>query len=188
MKIRQIIKNIIISIIIGLVLGTITEFALIWNINWLVRMTQSFIFWGIIMCICAAVSKKYALSLINPIIVITIMNSTYYIIRLIKSGYTNIAGWELFTLTGIAGSMYIGTIVFIIKEFFQKQNNSSHKYNFIFMTIGGILFKIYGVYNIPIRYNLFYNIDIGIIIGFIMSIIITIILRKKKINHKNILQ
>lgn len=38
---------------------------------------------------------------------ITLMNATYYIIRLIMSGYTNIGAWELFTLTGIAGSMYI---------------------------------------------------------------------------------
>lgn len=33
MKIKQIIKNIIISIIIGIILGSITEFALILNIN-----------------------------------------------------------------------------------------------------------------------------------------------------------
>ena len=39
MKIKQIIKNIIISIIIGIILGSITEFALILNISWLIRMT-----------------------------------------------------------------------------------------------------------------------------------------------------
>lgn len=50
MKIKQIIKNIIISIIIGIALGSITEFALILNISWLVRITQSFAFWGIVMC------------------------------------------------------------------------------------------------------------------------------------------
>lgn len=180
MKLHQLIKNIIISIVIGVVLGSITEFALIWNISWLVQITQSFMFWGIIMCICASISKNYVLSLINPIVVITIMNSTYYTIRLIMSGYTNIGGWELFTLTGIAGSMYIGTIVFIIKECFLKRKNIFHIYNFIFMTISGILFKIYGCYNVPIRYNLFYNIDIGIIIGFIISVIIWSIVRKVK--------
>ena len=179
MKIKQIIKNIIISMIIGIVLGSITEFALILNISWLVRITQSFVFWGIVMCICAFISKDYTLSLINPILVITLMNITYYIIRLVMSGYTNIGGWELFTLTGIAGSMYIGTIVFLIKECYHKQNNIFHKYNFIFMTISGLLFTIYGWYNIPIRYNLFYNIDIGIIVGFVIG---TVIKMKKSKN------
>ena len=181
MKTKQTIKNILISMIIGIVLGSITEFALILDISWLVRITQSFVFWGIVMCICAFISKDYALSLINPILVITLMNSTYYIIRLVMSGYTNIGGWELFTLTGIAGSMYIGTIVFLIKECYHKQNNISHKYNFIFMTISGILFTIYGLYNIPIRYNLFYNIDIGIIVGFAISTVIKMKKLKKSI-------
>ena len=181
MKIKQIIKNIIISMIIGIVLGSISEFALILNISWLIRIPQSFVFWGIVICIFAFISKDYALSLINPILAIALMNSTYYIIRLVMSGYTNIGGWELFTLTGIAGSMYIGTIVFLIKECYHKQNNISHKYNFIFMTIGGILFTVYGWYNIPIRYNLFYNIDIGIIVGFVISIVVRI----KKLKNIN---
>ena len=38
--------------------------------------------------------------------------------------------------------MYIGTIVFLIKECYHKQNNIFHKYNFIFMTISVILFTI----------------------------------------------
>lgn len=46
MKIEQIIKNIMVAMIIGIVLGSITEFALILNISWLVRITQSFVFWG----------------------------------------------------------------------------------------------------------------------------------------------
>ena len=53
MKKKQIIKNITISIIIGIILGSITEIALILNISWLIRITQSFMFWGIVMCICA---------------------------------------------------------------------------------------------------------------------------------------
>lgn len=181
MEKKQIIKNIIISIIIGILLGGITEFALILNISWLIKITQSFMFWGFVMCICAFMSKNYLLSLINPILVITLMNSTYYIIRLAMSGYTNMGDWELFTLTGIAGSMYIGTIVFIIKECFHKQKNIFHKYNLIFMTISGMLFTIYGWYNIPIQYNLFYNIDIGIIIGFIISVLI----KMKKLKRYN---
>ena len=48
MKKKQIIKNITISIIIGIILGSITEIALILNISWLIRITQSFMFWGIV--------------------------------------------------------------------------------------------------------------------------------------------
>ena len=63
------------------------------------------------------------------------MNATYYIIRLIKSGYTDIDAWKLYTLTGIAGSMYIGNIISLIKVYCHKQNITFLKYNFIFMTI-----------------------------------------------------
>lgn len=151
MQTKQIVKDIIISIIIGIVLGSLTEFALILNISWLIKVTQSFIFWGFVMCVCAFISKDYTLSIINPILVITLMNATYYIIRLIMSGYTNIDAWKLFTLTGIAGSMYIGTIISFIKACYHKQNNIFLKYNFIFMTISGLLFAIYGWYNVSIN-------------------------------------
>lgn len=57
MKSKQIIKNIIISIIIGVLLGVITEYALILNINWLIQITQSFLFWRLIICITAFFQK-----------------------------------------------------------------------------------------------------------------------------------
>ena len=148
MKKKQIIQNITISIIIGIILGSITEFALILGISWLIKITQSFLFWGIVMCICAFMSKNYELSLINSILIITLMNATYYIIRLIKSGYTDIDAWKLYTLTGIAGAMYIGNIISLIKAYCHKQNNIFLKHNFIFMTISGLLFAIYGWYNV----------------------------------------
>lgn len=172
MKKKQIIKNITISIIIGVILGSITEIALILNISWLIRITQSFMFWGIVMCICAFISKNYVLSLTNSSLIITLMNATYYIIRLIKSGYTDIDAWKLYTLTGIAGSLYIVTICSFIKACYHKQNNISLKYNFVFMTISGLLFAIYGWYNVWISHNLFYSLDLGIIIGFAISIVI----------------
>ena len=121
MKKKQIIKNITISIIIGIILGSITEIALILNISWLIRITQSFMFWGIVMCICAFISKNYVLSLTNSSLIITLMNATYYIIRLIKSGYTDIDAWKLYTLTGIAGSLYIVTICSFISEMYFLQ-------------------------------------------------------------------
>lgn len=172
MKKKQIIKNMIISIIIGIILGCITEFALILNISWLIRITQSFMFWGFVMCVCAFISKYYVLTLINPSLVITLMNASYYIIRLIRSGYTNIDDWKLFTLTGIAGAMYIGTIISLIKACYHKQNNIFIKHNFICMTISGLLFAIYGWYNVWMSHNLFYSLDLGIIVGFAINIII----------------
>ena len=172
MKRKQLIQNITISIIIGIILGSITEFALILDISWLIKITQSLMFWGIVMCICVLISKNYSLSLINSILVITLMNATYYIIRLIKSGYTDIDAWKLYTLTGIAGSMYIGNIISLIKVYCHKQNNTFLKYNFIFMTISGLLFAIYGWYNVWISHNLFYSLDLGIIIGFAIIILV----------------
>lgn len=169
MKKKQLIQNITISIIIGIILGTITEFALILNIGWLIKITQSLVFWGIVMGICALISKNYSLSLINSVLIITLMNATYYIIRLIKSGYTDIDAWKLYTLTGIAGSMYIGNIISLIKSYCHKQNNIFLKHNFILMTISGVLFAIYGWYNVWISHSLFYSLDLGIIIGFAIS-------------------
>ena len=37
------------------------------------------------------------------------------------------------------------------------------------MTISGLLFAIYGWYNVWISHNLFYSLDLGIIIGFAMQ-------------------
>lgn len=115
---------------------------------------------------------------------ITLMNATYYIIRLIMSGYTNIGAWELFTLTGIAGSMYIGTIITFIKACYHKQNSKFLKYNFIFMTVIGLLFSIYGWYNVSMSHNLFYNINLGIIVGFAISTVIKCFCDMKSKNSK----
>ena len=62
MKRKQLIQNITISIIIGIILGSITEFALILDISWLIKITQSLMFWGIVMCICVLISKNYNLT------------------------------------------------------------------------------------------------------------------------------
>lgn len=174
MRIKQILNNIITSAIIGVILGIITECALILNVGWLIKITQSFLFWGFIICISAFLSKDYFLSLINSSIIMAFMNCAYYIFRLIKSGYTNMGGWQLFTLTGIAGSIYLGTFVFLIKKIIIhcKMKCIVAKYTFIFMTIIGIAFTIYGFKNYAIFHNLFYNIDIGIIIGFAIGLLI----------------
>ena len=94
------------------------------------------------------------------------------------SGYTNIEAWKLFTLTGIAGSIYIGTIISFIKIGYHKQKNIFIKYNFFLMTIIGMLCTIYGWYNVSMSHNLFYNIDLGIIVGFAISTVICDRIRK----------
>lgn len=173
MNLKNIIKNVTISIIIGILLGAITEFALILDISWLIKITQSLLFWGIIMCVSALMAKKYVFALINPIIIMTLMNSTYYIIRFLKSGYTNTGSWEMFVLTGIAGSLYLGTFIFMIKERFIKHNPhiSIQVYTFIFMTICMIAFTTYCSSNYIFN-NLFYAIDLGVIIGFAIGLIL----------------
>ena len=57
MEAKKIIKKLLISSIIGIILGIITEYALILNIKWLILITQSFIFWGLIICMMAFLSK-----------------------------------------------------------------------------------------------------------------------------------
>ena len=64
MKLKHINRNIIISIIVGIVLGIITEYALIWNISWLIKITQSFIFWGAIICLVSFIQENFVFLLI----------------------------------------------------------------------------------------------------------------------------
>ena len=181
MKSKQIIKNIIISIIVGILLGFITEYALILNISWLIQITQSYMFWGMIITIIAFISKDYKFSIINPIIVMSLMSITYYTIRFFMSGYTNIGGLELFALTGLAGTMYIGTLIYLIKNklIYRRNVDFTPIYYFISMTSIGIISTIFG-FRFSIKYNLFYNIDLGIIIGFILGIISVKLVKNKK--------
>lgn len=184
---KIIFKNIILSIILGGLLGTITEFALILDINWLIPITQSFLFWGIIMCISTFVSKNYVFALMNPILIMTMMNTAYYGIRYIKSGYTNIASYEMFTLVGIAGALYIGTFIYLLKKRFIKHNShiSVQIYAFLFMTIGLIIFAKYDIFN-NIVTNGLYSISFGIMIGFILGISLSKIIKYIKYKKQSI--
>lgn len=112
------------------------------------------------------------------------MNLTYYTIRFFMSGYTNIGGLELFAFTGIAGAIYIGTLIYLIKNKFiyRIDTNNTKIYYFIFMTIIGIISTIFG-FRFSIKHNLFYNIDLCIVIGFILGIIIIKLLKKEKVNN-----
>ncbi|MBR3249288.1 MAG: hypothetical protein IKF83_01145 [Clostridia bacterium] len=175
MKIKQIIINLGISAIIGIMLGSITEIALIMNYKWLIEITQSFTVWGIIICLIAIFPRKYIFSILNPATTMTSMNIAYYMIRLVKSGYTNVPNLEMYTLTGIAGALYLGTAIYLIKNKIYLHNNDIKQQicKLLFMTIFGVIFASIGFYN-SIRHNLFYNIDLGIIIGFIVSGIVSV--------------
>ena len=144
------IKFLFIALIIGIILGTITEYSLILNFEHLVDITQSFTFWGIIMLILSLCSKEYITSILAPAITMTSMNATYYLIRLLMSGYTNIGAWELYTLLGIASSLYIGTFIFCIKDKIINKKIKSYipKISLIFMTFFAIIFTIIHIYGI----------------------------------------
>lgn len=144
------IKFLIISIFVGIILGFITEYSLVLNFEHLVYITQSFTFWGIIMLILSLCSKEYITSILAPVSTMTSMNATYYLIRLSISGYTNVGAWELYTLLGISGSLYIGTFIFCIKDKMinKKIKNYIPKISLIFMTLLAIIFTgvhIYGI-------------------------------------------
>ena len=144
------IKLLIISLIIGIILGTITEYSLILNFEHLVDITQSFTFWGIIMIILSLYSKEYITSILAPAITMTSMSATYYLIRLSISGYTNVGAWELYTLLGITGSLYIGTFIFCIKDKIINKKIKSYipKISLVFMTLFAIIFTIIHIYGI----------------------------------------
>ena len=144
------IKLLIISLIIGIILGTITEYSLILNFEHLVDITQSFTFWGIIMLILSLCSKEYITSILAPAITMTSMSATYYLIRLSISGYTNVGAWELYTLLGITGSLYIGTFIFCIKDKIINKKIKSYipKISLVFMTLFAIIFTIIHIYGI----------------------------------------
>ena len=144
------IKFLFIALIIGIVLGFITEYSLILNFKYLIDITQSFTFWGIIMLILSLCSKEYMTSILAPAITMISMNATYYLIRLIMSGYTNVGAWKLYTLLGITGSLYIGTFIFCIKNKIinKKIKSNIPKINLVFMTLFAIIFTIIHIYGI----------------------------------------
>lgn len=144
------IKFLFIAFIIGIVLGALTECSLILNFEYLIGITQTFTFWGIIMLMLSLCSKEYVTSILAPAITMTSMNATYYLIRLLMSGYTNVGAWKLYTLLGIAGSLYIGTFIFCIKDKIINKKIKSYipKISLIFMTLFAIIFTIIHTYGI----------------------------------------
>ena len=54
------------------------------------------------------------------------MTISYYVVRLIKSGYTNIGGIYWFGLQSICVGLYIGTLVYLIKEKILKKKITNY--------------------------------------------------------------
>ena len=177
---NKILKNIIIYAIIGIVLGTITEFALIFNFKNVVKITQSFLFWGIIMMLTAIITKEYKHAIIYSIILMLTMNSMYYIIRLIKSGYTNTGNWNMFNFIAIGGTLFITTFIFIIKDIFKKKKDYFKILNLILMIILGIVFVIFNI-SLGLRFNnLVQYASLGIIVAFFITLLVKGIYKKKE--------
>lgn len=175
---KKFLKNITIYIIVGIILGFITEFALIFNLKFIVSITQSLEFWGITMIVVAFISKEYKYAITNPIALILPMNSTYYIIRLMKSGYTNTGSWHMYNFVCIGGTLFTATLVFFIKDVLTRNKNYFRIFNLIVMTILGILFVIFNI-SLGLKFNnLMQYVSLGIIVAFIIMVLLKSIYTK----------
>lgn len=178
-------KNLIIYTMIGIVLGTISEVALIYNCEFAINITQSLEFWGIIMMFVAIISKEYKYAIINPIILMISMNSTYYMIRLIKSGYTNNGAWNMYNFICIGGALFIATFVFVIKDIINKNKDFLNIFRLISMIILGTIFmKFYISFGLRFN-NLMQYASLGIIVDFILIVLLKSIYNKSIICMKN---
>ena len=182
---KKYICSFIVTAISGSILGIITEFSLIYNMKWLISITQNELFWVVIAIFVAIFSKDYWSTEINTTTTLGLMTISYYIVRLIKSGYTNVEGICWYGLEAICVSLYVGNIVYLIKEKIRgkKISNNIPKLSFIFMTlflIIGIVVDTYRLYNSIFNIQPVYLICILSIIGYILGTILGI-LRNKRI-------
>lgn len=172
---KKFLTNIRICIIFGIILGGISEISLIYNLKFIINITQSLEFWGCIMTLTAIISKKYQYSIINSSILMISMNSSYYILRLIKSGYTNNGAWNMYNFICIGGSLLITTFIFVIKDIITKNKDYFKIFSLITMIILGILFiKFYISFGFRFN-NLMQYASLGIIVAFILTELLKII-------------
>mgnify|MGYP007070027866 CR=1 FL=1 len=182
---KKYIYGFIISAFIGIVLGIITELALIYNINWLIKITQNEFFWVLIVILVSIFSKNYLSTEINSVTSLIFMVISYYIARLIKSGYTNIEGIYWYGIEAICVGLYVGTIVYLIKEKIinKKVNNYIAKYSFILMTIFliiGIIVDIYCLFKNIYFMQPVYFVSILSVFGYMLGTISGIVKNKSK--------
>lgn len=170
---------------IGIILGSISEFALIYNFEFAINITQSLEFWGIIMILVAIISKECKYAIMNSVILMLSMNSTYYIIRLIKSGYTNNGAWNMYNFICIGGALFIATFVFAIKDIATRNKKYFNICSLISMTILGTIFmKFYISFGLRFN-NLMQYASLGIIVAFILMILLKSIYNMCKILKNN---
>ena len=159
-------------------MGTITEFALILNVKYLIEITQSLEFWGIIMILSSIISKEYKYAIINLSFLMLSMNSSYYIIRLIKSGYTNLGNWDMYNFICIGGVVFIATLIFVIKDVISKKKNYFRIFNLAVMTILGILFLKFKI-SLGFRFwNLMQYVSLGIMVAYVLTLLSKLLYNK----------
>lgn len=159
-------------------MGTITEFALILNVKYLIEITQSLEFWGIIMILSSIISKEYKYAIINSSFLMLSMNSSYYIIRLIKSGYTNLGNWDMYNFICIGGVVFIATLIFVIKDVISKKKNYFRIFNLAVMTILGILFLKFKI-SLGFRFwNLMQYVSLGIMVAYVLTLLSKLLYNK----------
>lgn len=173
---KKYIRGFILNIIIGSCLGIITEFALIYNIKDLIKITQNELFWILDVIIISIFSKDYASTEINSVTNLICMTISYYMVRLIKSGYTNIGGIYWFGIQSICVGLYVGTVVYLIKEKISKKKviNNIPKMNIIFMTVFLIISIVLDIITFYMNILLLqpvYLVGIFSIVGFIFGTI-----------------
>lgn len=181
MKNNNYIFGFVLCIITGIALGVITESALIFNIKWLIPITQNEIFWAFIVLIVAVLSKDYLSTIINTTTNMVMMDISYYVVRLIKSGYTDIYSMLWYGIMGICLSLYLGTIVYLIKYkiLYKKIDNNIPKISLISMIIATIIGIIISLTIRRMPINNLYIIEFLIIIGAIIGA-----LYGRKLNNK----
>lgn len=187
---KKYIYGFIISAFVGIIFGVITELALIYNIKWLIKITQNELFWVIIAILFSIFSKDYLSTEINSVTSLLFMVISYYIVRLIKSGYTNIGGIYWYGIEAICVGLYIGTIVYLIKDKItnKKVNNYIAKYSFIFMTIFliiGIIIDIYCLFKNIYFMQPVYFISILSVLGYILGTILGVKKKSMLIMNRN---
>ena len=185
---KKYIRGFIVNAIIGSCFGIITEFALIYNIKDLIRITQNELFWVLDVIIISIFSKDYISTEINSVTNLICMTISYYLVRLIKSGYTNIGGIYWFGIQSICVGLYVGTLVYLTKQKILKKKviNNIPKMNIIFMTVFLIISIVLNV--ITLYMNIFliqpvYLVGILSIVGFVFGTICGILKNNKCKNN-----
>ena len=183
MRKKDYIIGIIVNIFLGVLAGVVTEFALIYNNIFLIKITQSELFWVLVAVIVSMFSKNYLSTLINTLINLICMTDSYYIVRLIKFGYANTSSIMWYGVQSVCVALYIGTLVFLIKDKIKNKKVKSMipKLNIICMTLavpfGEIIWKCF-IHDI--RFQTVYVVGICVILGFGLSSIIGMIIDNKK--------